>query len=274
MVRRVGKTIPFGLAFLCAGAAAFADGLMESPPARNWYCGFTTKPDEIQNHRAQFPACSTAFAAIPMAGYNFMTVVTHSWGRAKTTPLPEHVCSFNSETWKGAQTPWDVPMDWFTTPMSPGLQSITWNVAWGPHYDVTRDFSYWITKAGFIFSPARELTWDDFETEPFCMELYDDKNPAANPNIFVDKTNQKFTTRCTMPARSGHHVIYGEWGRTESTLQRFHGCIDVAFGANPIRPGVRRMERAEVAPGAVDVLGRVQSRTKAQTWKIPLRLPD
>src|SRR3954465_11032439 len=113
------KAIPYGLAVLCAApvfcvlsmlgfpSAARADGLMESPPARNWYCGFTTKPDEITNHLAKYPACSTAFAAIPMAGYNFMTVVTHSWGRAKTTPLPGHVCSFNSETWKGAQTPWD-----------------------------------------------------------------------------------------------------------------------------------------------------------------------
>jgi chitin-binding protein len=262
------------VAALLALSAAWADGLMELPPARNWYCGYTTKPDEIPNHRAQFPACSTAFAAIPMAGYNFMTVVTHSPGRAKADPLPAHVCSFDAETWKGVQTPWDVPMDWPTSPMSAGPQSITWNAAWGPHYDDTHDFSYWITKPDFKFSPTRELSWDDFETEPFCTELYDDKNPTANPDVIVDKTAIKFTTKCSVPARAGHHVIYGEWGRNENTWQRFHGCIDVAFGTNPVRPA-RGMRGRSAAPyRASDALGRVPGKARTQRWEIPLRIPD
>lgn len=244
--------------FLVLSNFAFGDGLMESPPSRNWYCGYTTKPDQIATGTAQYPFCSTAFAAIPMAGYNFMTVVTHSEGRAKTTPLPAHVCSFDSETWKGVQTPWDVPLDWPASPMSAGLQSITWNVFWGAHYDDTRDFSYWITKPGFVFSPSRELTWADFDEAPFCVELYDDKNPTANPNIVVDKTNLKFTTKCQVPARSGRHVIYGEWGRRESTFQRFHGCIDVAFGPAPILGKRGKGKTAPAAPAAkkVDALGR------------------
>jgi chitin-binding protein len=262
------------LAAWAGSQGAFADGLMESPPARNWYCGYKTKPDEIANHVAQFPACSTAFAALPMAGYNFMTVVTHSWGRAKANPLPAHVCSFDAETWKGAQTPWDVPMDWPAAPFGPGVRSITWNAAWGTHYDDTHDFSYWITKPGFVFSPSRELAWDDFEAEPFCMELYDDKNPTANPNVAVDKANQKFTTKCTVPARTGHHVIYGEWGRNEYTLQRFHGCIDVLFGADPVRPS-RPQRRTAGTPGTkVDALGRAMGGAERAAWTIPLRLPD
>jgi chitin-binding protein len=243
-------------------AAAFGDGLMESPPARNWYCGLTTKPDHIATHSAKYPFCAVAFDALPMAGYNFMSVVSHSWGRAKTSPLPAHVCSFDSESWKGVTTPWDVPLEWPTSPMSPGLQSITWNAAWGAHYDDTRDFSYWITKSDFAFSPARELTWSDFEAEPFCMELYDDRNPIANPNLIVDKVNIKLTTKCRVPARTGHHVIYGEWGRTESTLQRFHGCIDVAFGSAPVRGRVHGRKAGAKAPNirpgmpGMDVLGR------------------
>lgn len=262
------REIAMGLALLVCGSAALGDGLMESPPARNWYCGYKTKPDEILNHQAQFPACSTAFAAIPNAGYNFMTVVTHSWGRAQADPLPGHVCSFDAETWQGAQTPWDVPMDWPAAPMAAGVQSITWNAYWGPHYDDTHDFSYWITKPDFVFSPARELTWDDFETEPFCVELYDDKNPAANPDLTVDKTNAKFTTRCTIPARIGHHVIYGEWGRTESTKQRFHGCIDAAFGPAPVRPAKSRASLPVPPKPRVDALGRA-SKGKAAAWAAP-----
>jgi chitin-binding protein len=238
-----------------------ADGLMESPPARNWFCGFKTKPDEIATKTAQFPVCATAFAAIPMAGYNFMTVVTHSQGRANTTPLPTHVCSFDSESWKGVQTPWDVPMEWPTTPMQSGPQNIVWNAAWGGHFDDTRDFSYWITKPDFVFSPAKELTWNDFEAEPFCVEMYDDKNPTANPDIVADKAAIKFSTRCQVPVRTGHHVIYGEWGRTESTWQRFHGCIDGQFGATALQPkAVGKSGGGK--PGAVpaasraDMLGR------------------
>lgn len=261
------------LAALVLASAVRADGLMESPAARNWYCGFKTKPDEITNHLAQYPACSTAFAAIPMAGYNFMTVVTHTWGRAKTTPLPKHVCSFDAETWKGVQTPWDVPMEWPTSPMSPGIQSIVWNASWGPHYDDTHDFSYWITKADFKFPATRELTWDDFDAEPFCSELYDDKNPTANPDVIVDKTAIKFTTKCTVPARAGHHVIYGEWGRNENTLQRFHGCSDVQFGASPVLPAHRAPGRAAVPVRESDALGRARNGIPATGWRIPLRYP-
>ncbi|HLP43644.1 MAG TPA: lytic polysaccharide monooxygenase auxiliary activity family 9 protein [Fibrobacteria bacterium] len=248
------------LVVLFTGAPLLADGLIESPPARNWYCGFTTKPDHIVTHTAQYPACSTAFAGgPPNSGYNFMTVVTHSWGRAKTQPLPKHVCSFDSETWKGVVTAWDVPMDWPTTEITSGPMKITWNGSWGAHYDDTRDFSYWITKPDFVFSPNRELTWDDFEAEPFCVELYDDKNPTANPNLKVDKSTIRFTATCTVPARTGRHVIYGEWGRTEATLQRFHGCSDVTFGGagTAVRESGLKKARAGTEPGQrVDALGR------------------
>lgn len=249
-------SLPLTMLFLACAACPRADGLMESPPARNWFCGFTTKPDQIATNTAEFPVCGTAFAANSQAGYNFMTVVTHSQGRANTTPLPKHVCSFDSETWKGAQTPWDVPMDWPTTPMQSGLQNITWNAFWGAHWDDTRDFSYWITKPGFVFSPTKELTWDDFEAEPFCVEMYDDKNPTANPDIVADKTKIKFTTRCLVPARTGHHVIYGEWGRTESTWQRFHGCIDGQFGGTGLAPTRAGVSGIRPTKSTADLLGR------------------
>ena len=42
-----------------------------------------------------------------------------------------------------------------------------------------------------------------------------------------------FTTRCTVPSRTGRHVIYAEWGRTPPTFERFHGCIDAQFSGTP-----------------------------------------
>ena len=213
--------------------SAMAHGLMENPASRNWICGATTKPDQVDNGTAEHPECGTAFATNSIAGYSFMSVLTHAQGRSVVSPLPNHVCSFDSETWKGAQTPWDVPMDWPTQPMGTGEQTITWNISWGPHFDDTAEFRYWITKADFQFSPTRELTWDDFESAPFCVQSYDDKNPTANPDVTTDKATSHFYTKCNIPERSGHHVIYGEWGRLPPTYERFHGCVDASFSGTP-----------------------------------------
>ena len=237
---------------LCASAQVFAHGLMESPASRNWICGATTKPDQVTNGTAATPACGTAFATNPIAGYSFMSVLTHAQGRSVVNPLPTHVCSFGSETWNGAQTPWDVPMDWPAQPMASGLQTITWNISWGPHFDDTAEFRYWITKADFQFSPSKALTWDDFETAPFCVLSYDDKNPNANPAVTTDKANARFHTQCTVPQRNGHHVIYGEWGRLPPTYERFHGCIDAAFSGTPPTPVVARINSI---PAVSDVTG-------------------
>jgi chitin-binding protein len=226
------------LLLMFCSASVFAHGLMESPAARNWFCGAVTKPDEVDNGVAKYPICGTAFAINKVAGYSFMTVVTHALGRSVVTPLPKNVCGFDGENWQGAKTPWDVAMNWPTNPMNSGMQNIVWNITWGPHFDDTKEFKYWITKPGFVFSPTAELTWNDFETTPFCVLNYDDKNPTANPNVVSDKPTSHFTTKCNVPSRSGHHVIYGEWGRLPPTNERFHGCIDGQFGGGNPNPVV------------------------------------
>lgn len=260
-----------GLCFLGSAMGAFGHGLIQSPPSRMYYCGYETRPDHVTNGTAKTPACSTAFAVNQLAAYNFMSVVTHSWGRAKVTPLPKNVCGFDGEYWKGAKTPWDAAMDWPTTRVNPGPLTITWDVSTGPHFDDTKEFTYWITKPDFVFSPTKELTWDDFETQPFCALDYDDKKPTANPNITTDKGKSLFFTKCNVPARNGHHVIYGEWGRTEPTIERFHGCIDIAVGTAPtaIAPGPKPAPKAPKvgAPSGTqaDMLGRIRGQRSVPT---------
>jgi chitin-binding protein len=255
-----------------------AHGLIEDPPSRPWICGEETKPDEITYGKAKTPACSTAFAINPVAAYNFMAIVTHSYGRSKADPLPPYVCGYAGEYWKGAETPWDVPMDWPATPVVPGPKAITWNISWGPHFDDTHEFKYWITKSDFVFSPTKALSWDDFETEPFCVLYYDDTQPTANPDIVADKVAAKFKTTCTLPPRNGHHVVYGEWGRTEPTIERFHGCFDAQFGGTPIRvpyrPGaVPRLSGTEAAAKGLDLLGRPRDRGRPGILPRPSAVP-
>jgi predicted carbohydrate-binding protein with CBM5 and CBM33 domain len=79
------KALSAGLVMLVLATNAFAHGYVQDPPARNWYCGFITKPDHVSNGTAQFPVCGDAFFAPgvdPNAGYNFMSVLSHSRGHA------------------------------------------------------------------------------------------------------------------------------------------------------------------------------------------------
>jgi chitin-binding protein len=222
-------------AFAMLSQSALAHGLVQDPPARNWFCGAVTKPDHVQNGVAQYPVCGNAFFAPgiePTAGYSFMSVLTHTTGRAGIGPRT-NVCGFNSETWNGAATVWDQPIDWPTVPMTAGPRNFVWNISWGPHFSDSSDFRYWITRPGFVWQTGRALSFADFEDTPFCDLAYNDATPNANPNLIPDKANALFTTRCTVPSRSGRHVIYAEWGRTPPTFERFHGCIDASFSGTP-----------------------------------------
>jgi chitin-binding protein len=215
--------------------AAMSHGLVQDPPARNWFCGAVTKPDHVANGTAQYPVCGNAFNAPgvdPNAGYSFMSVLTHTTGRDGIGPRT-NVCGFNSETWNGAATVWDQPIDWPTVAMEPGPRTFLWNISWGPHFSDTVDFKYWITKPGFVWQTGRALSFADFEDTPFCNLAYDDANPTGNPNITPNTGAATFLTRCTVPQRSGRHVIYAEWGRNQWTYERFHGCIDAQFSGNP-----------------------------------------
>ena len=211
--------------------AALSHGLVQDPPSRNWLCGAITKPDHVANGTAQYPVCGQAFNDPDVTvndGYSFMSVLTHTTGRAGIGPRT-NVCGFNSETWNGRATVWDQPIDWPTVPMTSGQRNFTWNISWGPHFSDTSDFRYWITKPDFVWQTGRALSFSDFEEQPFCNLAYDDANPNANPNVVPNVGSQTFLTRCTVPNRTGRHVIYAEWGRNQWTYERFHGCIDAQF---------------------------------------------
>jgi predicted carbohydrate-binding protein with CBM5 and CBM33 domain len=241
---------------------AFGHGYVQDPPARNWYCGFITKPDHVQNGVAQFPVCGDAFFAPavpdPNAGYNFMSVLTHSRGHAgpafpaptfpPNTTSPPQVCSFSSQTWNNnnpalnTPTPWDQSINWPTSTISAGTRNFTWNISNGPHFGDSEDFTFWLTRPGFVYTVGQPLNWSDLEAAPFCDEnlVYNGftQNPTGNPDIIFDTGAATITTRCTVPSRpaGSRHIIYAEWGRLGAnstppggTDERFHGCIDVVF---------------------------------------------
>jgi predicted carbohydrate-binding protein with CBM5 and CBM33 domain len=213
------------VAFLIRLIKVTGHGIVEEPPARNWICGQIAVPDNTD----KYPECDIAFQFAD-GGYQSMSVLTHDWGRSSVSPLPKNVCGFDSETWLGKETPWDAPMDWPASPRAPGRNEFIWNIMWGPHFDDTKEFKYWITKSHFQFDPSTALSWNDFEDEPFCVQFYNPNNPQGNPDVIPLQQAYTFRTFCEIPEREGRHVVYAEWGRDESTLERFHGCIDLEIG--------------------------------------------
>lgn len=201
-----------------------AHGLISEPPSRNAHCGMNERADN-----ASTQACIEAAEFDSMGMYSYMSVLTHDVGRQGL--ISENVCGFDSETWQGGPTPWDLPLDWPVTEIDHGPLTITWDISMGPHFDDTEEFVYYITRPDFEYRVGQPLTWDDFESEPFCLLNYDDSDPSANPNVVADKTAALFHTQCQIPERSGRHVIYGEWGRNYFTFERFHGCVDVDFAS-------------------------------------------
>lgn len=227
---------------LLLSSISFAHGVIERPASREQFCGVESKPDEIyqdkMTHEKCRPIMTKADGSLDNTIYNFMAVLSHSVGRSNKSieQLPTHVCGFNSEMWGGGKTPWDSAIDWPTTLINNGSQKFVWNISWGNHFGDTEEFAYWITKPDFQFDSNKELTWNDFEAVPFCKLKYNDAAPNANPDVIPDKANARFTTLCNVPARTNRSVIYGEWGRTSSTYERFHSCMDVVFSTDSTPP--------------------------------------
>jgi chitin-binding protein len=267
-------------ALIAVVSGAAGHGLIQDPPSRNWFCGAITKPDQVANGVAQYPVCGNAFSAPGIdftAGYSFMSVLTHTTGRAGVGPR-QNVCGFNSETWNGAATVWDQPIDWPTNPLTSGPRLFTWNISWGPHFSDTEEFRYWITRPDFQFQVGRPLSFSDFEDLPFCSLTYDDANPTANPDVIPNPAAATFQTRCTIPQRSGRHVIYAEWGRNFFTFERFHGCIDAVFqGSGPtvnaqiaLNPNVTEFQGS----GSITLDGRGSTGTNlGYRWNVDSQNP-
>ncbi len=255
----INKTIIFLLTSLFS-FQILAHGVIETPASREQFCGVESKPDEIYTDKMTHEKCRPIMTKIDGSMensiYNFMAVLSHSVGRSDKPfdLLPKHVCGFDSEMWAGGKTPWDSAMDWPTTVITSGQQKFIWNISWGNHFSDTQEFVYWITKPDFEFNPDKELSWNDFESTPFCKLDYNDQAPNANPNIIPNKLTNRFTTLCNVPERKNRAVIYGEWGRTPSTYERFHSCMDVVFSQdNPIPT-----TKAVISPIPAEVVGATE----------------
>lgn len=106
--------------------------------------------------------------------------------------------------------------DWQTETLTPGAQGQVHFEFHGTAPHASRDWVFYITKTGY--DPTQALRWSDLEE--FCRY----GNVPLGPN-------NRYQFDCTLPARSGRHVIYNVWQRSDSA-EAFYTCADVTIAGS------------------------------------------
>jgi chitin-binding protein len=211
-------TVTTGLVVL-NDAPAEAHGAMMAPGSRTYLC-WRDGLSETGQITPRNPACAAAVAQSGTTSlYNWFAVL-RSDGAGRTSGfIPDgQACSggtggpYNFTGFNLARDDW--PLTHLTAGASFRFDYNNWAKHPGTFYlYITRD----------SWSPTRPLAWSDLEPTPFSQ--------VTNPqSIGGPGTNDgRYTWTATLPAnKSGRHLIYSVWSRSDST-ETFYGCSDVVF---------------------------------------------
>ncbi|MFJ5803480.1 lytic polysaccharide monooxygenase [Streptomyces decoyicus] len=194
---------PLALTVLTASPAA-AHGSMTDPVSRVSAC-FAEGPESPKS-----AACKAAVqAGGTQALYDWNGVRDGNAGGQSKTRIPDgKLCSANSAEYKGLDLPRG---DWPSSTMRAGRHTFHYK-ATAPHRG---SFELYLTKSSY--NPAKPLKWSDLESKPFAK--------VTDPKL----TNGEYVFDGKVPARSGRHLIYSIWQRSDSP-EAFYTCSDVVFG--------------------------------------------
>ncbi|MFF4602207.1 lytic polysaccharide monooxygenase [Streptomyces sp. NPDC001339] len=194
---------PLALTALTASPAV-AHGSMSDPVSRVSAC-FAEGPEN--------PKSAACKAAVRVGGtqalYDWNGVRDGNAGGKSKERIPDgKLCSAGDTTYKGLDLP---RADWPSSAMRAGHHTFRYR-ATAPHKG---SFELYITKEGY--DPAKPLKWSDLEPEPFAKVT----DPALKGGEYV------FDGK--VPERSGRHLIYSIWQRSDSP-EAFYTCSDVDMG--------------------------------------------
>ena len=197
-----------GAALALAGPAtgtAAAHGTMGEPVSRIASC-YEEGPESPQSDVCKQLVEENGSQAL----YDWNEVnIPDADGRHREIIPDGQLCSAGREKYSGL----DNPGAWETTALPSGGEYTFSYTASAPHKGY---FELYVTKDGW--SQDQELTWDALEDEPFLR--------VDQPEV-VDGAY-----RLTGPLpedKSGQHLIYAVWQRTDSP-EAFYSCSDVEFG--------------------------------------------
>jgi len=207
-------------ATMVSATPASAHGALLIPGSRTFLCyedGLTSTGQIVP----QNPACQSAVATsgtTPL--YNWFAVGNRLGATSGQTVgfIPDgKLCSGNSNYYDFSGFD-QANANWPLTHVTAGAAvQIQYN-KWAAHPGT---FSLYITKDGW--DPTKPLTWSEMESTPFSTST----QPPSTGN--AGSVNSYYYWNATLPAgKTGHHIIYSVWARSDST-ETFYGCSDVVF---------------------------------------------
>ncbi|MFD7443190.1 lytic polysaccharide monooxygenase [Streptomyces sp. NPDC059909] len=206
--RRAAAVAAFGIAPLAltglTASPAVAHGSMSDPVSRVAAC-YAEGPESPQS-----AACKAAVAASgPQAFYDWNEVnIANAAGNHRQLIPDGKLCSAGRDKYRGLDLP---RADWSASKLGSGGHTFRYKGT-APHKG---SFELYITKDGY--DPSKPLKWSDLEEKPFAK--------VTDPQL----VNGEYVFDGTVPAKSGRHLIYSIWQRSDSP-EAFYTCSDVVFG--------------------------------------------
>ncbi|MFE9705548.1 lytic polysaccharide monooxygenase [Streptomyces sp. NPDC005930] len=200
----VAGLAPLALTALAA-APASAHGSMGDPVSRVSQC-HAEGPENPTS-----AACKAAVAAGgTQAFYDWNGIrIGNADGKHQELIPDGKLCSADDPAFKGMDL---ARADWPATGVSSGSYTFKYRVT-APHKGT---FRVYITKPGY--DPSQPLGWGDLDLSAPVATATD---PVASGGFY--------TFSGTLPERSGKHLLYAVWQRSDSP-EAFYSCSDVSFG--------------------------------------------
>ncbi|MFE4173134.1 lytic polysaccharide monooxygenase [Streptomyces sp. NPDC056909] len=195
--------VPLALTGLTA-APAVAHGSLTDPVSRVAAC-YAEGPESPRS-----AACRAAVAASgTQAFYDWNEVnIADAAGNHQRLIPDGKLCSAGRDKYKGLDL---ARGDWPSSAMTAGNRTFRYK-ATAPHKG---SFELYLTKDGY--DPAKPLKWSDLEAKPFLK--------VTDPKL----ENGEYVFNGIVPNKSGRHLIYSIWQRSDSP-EAFYTCSDVVFG--------------------------------------------
>jgi predicted carbohydrate-binding protein with CBM5 and CBM33 domain len=221
LLRRAAATaavavVAAGIVTVITPSAAQAHGAAMIPGSRTFLCwkdGLSSTGQIIPNN----PACS---AAVSQGGantlYNWFSVLRSDAAGRTTGFVPDgQLCSGGNSSFSSYNL---ARNDWPLTHLTAG-RSMEFRYSNWAHHPGT--FYFYVTNNSW--SPTRALAWSDLEATPFLTVT----NPPQRGAVGTNDGHYYFSGN--LPSgKSGRHIIYSRWVRSDSA-ENFFGCSDVVF---------------------------------------------
>ncbi|KIF75894.1 chitin-binding protein [Streptomyces sp. 150FB] len=235
-------------AVLSVPTPASAHGVSIMPGSRTYLC----YKDLLEHSSTQMPSNPACAQAVQQTGttplYNWFAVLDSNAGGRGAGYVPDGtLCSagdrspFNFSAYNAARA------DWPTTHLTSGANIEVKYSNWAAH---PGRFEVYLTKSGW--SPSTALAWGDLE------HLQTVANPPQSGGVGTDGGHYYWNLQ--LPQRSGQHMLFIQWIRSDSQ-ENFFSCADVVFDGGTGQ--VTGLAGGEQSAAEVEALGAGFKNTKA-----------